>query len=107
MPGHWSEEQRQAARKRIFNNKPWLASTGPRSDRGKAIAARNSTSLINQIRLGLWVYLPNHRILARTDTDRGKNLIEFYRQNNLPYGDRSFLINGLNLYGDRWLDTLI
>ena len=52
MTGHWTLEAREAARQRILKNKPWIQSTGPQSEQGKAIASMNSTSFINQIKKG-------------------------------------------------------
>jgi hypothetical protein len=37
----WTEEQRQRQREAIQRWKPWAQSTGPRSEEGKATAARN------------------------------------------------------------------
>ena len=107
MPGYWSEEAREAARQHIHKHKPWIQSTGPRSEQGKAIASKNAMTFANQVRGGLWCYLPKHRVLARRDTVKGKELVELYQRNNWLYGDRSFLVNGINRYGDRWLDKLI
>lgn len=42
MSGEWTEERRQHARERIARVKPWERSTGPTTDEGKAISARNS-----------------------------------------------------------------
>lgn len=38
MPGYWTTEAREAARQRILKHKPWIQSTGPKTNRGKAIA---------------------------------------------------------------------
>ena len=107
MPGYWSEESRAAARQRIFQNKPWIKSTGAKTKEGKAVAARNSTSFINQVREGLWIYFPKHRVLARHDTAIGAKFLQIYQENNWLYGDSIFLNNGINQYGDRWLERLI
>jgi len=107
MPGHWTAEAREAARQRILKNRPWTQSTGPQSEEGKAIASRNSMTFVNQVKAGLWCYLPKHRVFARVDVARGKELIKFYQYHNWIYGDPAFLINGLNQRGDRWLDKLI
>ncbi len=107
MPGYWSEEAREAARQRIYRNKPWTRSTGAKTEAGKAIISRNSTSFINQVKQGLWVYLPKHKAFARKDTSKGAKLLQIYQENNWLYGDTACLINGIERYGDRWLDKLI
>ena len=107
MPGYWSQEAREAARQRIYQHQPWKRSTGPRSEEGKAIASKNAMTFTNQIQKGMWCYLPKHRVFARQKTAKGKKLVELYQRNNWLYGDRSFLVNGINQYGDRWLDKLI
>ncbi len=107
MPGYWSEEAREAARQRIYQNKPWTRSTGAKTKKGKVIASRNSTSFINQVKKGLWVYLPKHKVFARKDTSKGAKLIQIYEENNWLYGDTACLINGIERYGDHWLDKLI
>ncbi len=94
MPGYWNEEAREAARRRIYQNKPWTNSTGARTEKGKAIASRNSTSFVNQVKQGLWVYLPKHKVFARQDTSKGAKLVQIYQENKW-------------LYGGRWLDKLI
>lgn len=38
----WTEEKRQAARDRIYQNKPWLKSTGARTPEGKATSSQNA-----------------------------------------------------------------
>ena len=42
MSKGWSEERRKKQAEAIRKHKPWEKSTGPRSDRGKAIASRNA-----------------------------------------------------------------
>lgn len=107
MPGYWSEEAREAARQEFFSHKPWIQSTGLKIQQGKAIASKNAMTFANQVRGGLWCYLPKHQVLARRDTVKGKELVELYQRNNWLYGDRSFLVNAINRYGDRWLDKSI
>lgn len=107
MAGYWSEEAREAARQRIYQNKPWNKSTGAKTEEGKAITSRNSIYFINQVKQGLWVYLPKHKVLARKDTSQGAKLLQIYQNNNWLYGDMAFLINGIEQYGDRWLEKLI
>ena len=107
MPGYWTTEAREAARQRILKHKPWVQSTGPKTEQGKAIASRNAMTFANQVREGMWCYLPKHKVFARQDTLQGSKLIKVYTENNWFYGDRSFLVNGINRYGDRWLDELI
>ncbi|GAB4527994.1 MAG: hypothetical protein Tsb0014_09010 [Pleurocapsa sp.] len=101
MTRHWSEEAREAARQRIYRNKPWTKSTGAKTEQGKATASRNSTNFINQVKQGLWVYLPKHKVFARKDTSRGTKLLQMYQENNWLYGDPACLINGIERYGDR------
>lgn len=107
MPGYWSDEAREAARQRIFHNQPWIHSTGPQSEPGKQTASRNSTSFVNQIKKGLWAYLPRHKVFVRKDTLEGAKLLQVYEENNWLYGDTAFLINRLNQFDPRWLDRLI
>ena len=107
MPGYWTTEAREAARQRILKHKPWVQSTGPKTEQGKTIASRNAMTFVNQVKEGMWCYLPKHKVFARQDTVKGKELVELYQRNHSFYGDRSFLINGINRYGDRWLDELI
>ena len=38
----WTPERRRAATKATRTQKPWLQATGPRTAKGKAVAARNS-----------------------------------------------------------------
>ena len=73
----------------------------------EAIASKNSTSFINQVRQGLWVYLPKHKAFARKDTSKGAKLVQIYQENNWLSGRTAFLIEGIEQHGDRWLDKLI
>ena len=92
MSGYWSQEAREAARQRILKHKLWERATGPQTEQGKAIASKNSTNFVNQIKQGLWVYLPNHKVFVRTDIPKGAKLLRLYQENNWLYGDRSFLV---------------
>jgi hypothetical protein len=38
----WTEEKRQAERNRINQTKPWLKSTGAKTQEGKAICSQNA-----------------------------------------------------------------
>ena len=51
MPRHWSEEAKEAARQRIYQNKPWIKSTDPKSEQGNrmlGIFGRKSRQIGNQ-----------------------------------------------------------
>jgi hypothetical protein len=82
VAGYWREETREATRQRIYQNKPWTKSTGAKTKEGKAIAFRNSICFINQVKQGLWVYLPKHQVLVRKDTSQGVKLLQIYPDNN-------------------------
>ncbi len=42
MP-RWTEQTKQKQRDRILHQRPWLESTGPRSDYGRLVSSRNAT----------------------------------------------------------------
>ena len=42
MAGAWTDERRLGARERALKSRLWEKSTGPRTNEGKAISARNS-----------------------------------------------------------------
>lgn len=45
LRGPWSEASLQRLREAARANQPWLASTGPRSQRGKQIVSKNAVRL--------------------------------------------------------------
>lgn len=51
----WTDEQRKRQSEAIRQWKPWAQSTGPRSEEGKATAARNG------YKGGLWAEVRNFR----------------------------------------------
>ncbi|MDP8966953.1 MAG: hypothetical protein M3O33_23805 [Cyanobacteriota bacterium] len=65
MP-RWTESAKQEQAQKIQQWQPWLKSTGPRSEQGKAIASRNRCPSD---------FFDFHGIEIRADTQKGRKLL--------------------------------